>query len=161
MMLKTKTLQDVLADEIRDLYCMETHQINAYSRMAKASVNLALRGLFNRHVEQTRRDQVRLEAVARSLEMSLPGKDSNGMYGLILDMEAKLASLPSSARDIQLVCLAQKMGHYKLVGYASTQTIASPLGKNTLKLAATTGREETAWRIPSCETCSLLYLRGI
>ena len=57
----------------------------------------------------------------------------------------KINSPPSSARDIQLVCLAQKMSHCKLVGYASAHTVAGLLNlTEAAKLLQTTLDEETA-----------------
>jgi ferritin-like metal-binding protein YciE len=144
-MSKSKTLRDVLADELRDLHSTEMQQLKAYLRMARASSNAILRSLFHQHLEQTKRDLFRVERVAKSFGLSPLGKPSNGMMGLTADLAEKLNSPPSSARDIQLVCLAQKMSHYKVVGYAGASTVAGLLGfTEAVKLLQTTLEEETA-----------------
>ncbi len=144
-MSKPKTLRDVLAEELRDLHSTELHQLKAYLRMARASSNAMLQGLFQQHLEQTKRDLFRVERVAKSFGLSPLGKPSNGMIGLLADLAEKINSPPSSARDIQLVCLAQKMSHCKLVGYASAHTVAGLLNlTEAAKLLQTTLDEETA-----------------
>ena len=96
-------------------------------------------------MEQTKRDLFRVERVAKSFGLSPLGKPSHGMIGLLADLAEKINSPPSSARDIQLVCLARKMSHYKLVGYASAHTIAGLLYlTETVKLLQTTLDGETA-----------------
>ena len=144
MIFKAKTLQQVLADEIRDLHSMEMLQLKAYGQMARAASSADLQRLFYRHLEQTKSGLLRIERVAKSLGVSLFSKKSEGMMGLLADLSKKVESPASSARDIQLVCLAQKMSHYKWVGYSSGQIMAGLLGlAETMKLLQMTLDDET------------------
>jgi len=121
---KSVTLNDILFDGVQDLYSAESRQADALDKMVMASFHEPLRRLFKKHFELTKSHGRRLEQIAERLGVSPEGKHCNGMMGVILDLEIMLRSQASDIRDIQLVCCAQKMNHYKLVGYSSACGVA-------------------------------------
>jgi len=124
---KSATLNDILLDGIQDLYSAESSQAKALEKMAAAAFHEPLRKLFEKHFELAESHVRRIEQIAERLGISPEGKSCNGMMGIILDLEVMLRSQTSGVRDIQLVCYAQKMNHYKLVGYSSTSAVAKLL----------------------------------
>lgn len=124
---KQKTLQDVLMDDLHDLHSAETNQVKALCKMAAATTHELLRKIFEKHLAEAENHICRLEQAALKLGVSPHGRDCSGMMGIVLDLEIMIRSQPSGVRDIQLVCTAQKMMHYKLVGYSSACAVASLL----------------------------------
>jgi len=57
----TNPLEELLHDELKDLYSAESQIIKALPKMAKASVAPDLKRAFERHLEETRRQVQRLE----------------------------------------------------------------------------------------------------
>jgi len=124
---KPATLRDILIEDIQDLYSAETCRTKALEKMVVAASNESLQKIFHRHWEAGKKHVLRLEQAAKSLGIPPEGKHCSGMMGITLDMEVMIRSRPSSIRDIQLVCTAQKMTHYKLVGYGSACAVAKLL----------------------------------
>jgi len=122
--LKSATLNDILLDGIQDLYSAESSQAKALEKMAEAAFHVPLRKLFKKHFELAETHARRIEQIAERLGISPDGKHCNGMMGIILDLEVMLRSQATGIRDIQLICYAQKMNHYNLVGYSSACAIA-------------------------------------
>ena len=61
--MKINTLEDLLTDELKDLYSAENQLIKALPKMAKAAYSEELRTAFEEHLEQTRNHATRLEQV--------------------------------------------------------------------------------------------------
>jgi ferritin-like metal-binding protein YciE len=142
---KLTTLQDVLTEDIHDLHSAETSQVKALGKMAAAATHELLKKLFNKHLAAAQTHVGRLEQAAKSLGISPQGKHCSGMMGIILDLEVMMRSQPSGIRDIQLVCAAQKMTHYKLVGYSSVCAVAKLLKADEVsKVLQATLAEENA-----------------
>jgi len=126
-MLITKTLYDVLADDIQDLYSAEQHQIRALEKMKVAVSNSLVRKIFSKHLEQVRSHALRIVEAATSVRIPHDGKQCSGMMGIALDMERYIRSEACYARDIQLICTAQKMINYELVAYSSACAVTDLL----------------------------------
>ena len=63
-----KTVQDLLVDELRDIYHAEKQLVKALPKMAKAAKSDKLRQAFEHHLEETRGQVERLEMVFERLE---------------------------------------------------------------------------------------------
>jgi len=124
-----KNLHDVFVDELRDLHNAEQQLIKALPRMAAASAHEELKAAFREHFEQTEVHVLRLDHIARLLDLHLSGKKCVAMEGLITEGEEKLeASGDDSAKDASLICAAQKIEHYEMAGYGTVRTYARLLG---------------------------------
>ena len=53
-----KTVQDLLIDELRDIYHAEKQLVKALPKMAKAVKSTKLRQAFEQHVEETRGQKI-------------------------------------------------------------------------------------------------------
>src|SRR6185503_316982 len=81
--MKPSSLEDLLAEELKDLYSAENQLIKALPKMAKAATNPQLKAGFEEHLEQTRMQAQRLEQACEELDVTPKGKKCAAMEGLI------------------------------------------------------------------------------
>ena len=131
--MKTSTLQDLLIDEIRDLYDAEKQLIRAIPKMAKASSDSELGDAFRQHLEQTKEQASRLEQVFESMGMKAKSKPCRAMKGLVEEGQEVMAE---DMEDALMDCA--------LAGYDSARAMAQALGlKDAMQLLQETLNEET------------------
>lgn len=142
----TNPLEELLVDELKDLYSAENQIVKALPKMAKAASAPELKRAFERHLEETRRQVERLNQIAEALDVRLTGKKCKGMEGLIEEgKEIMEEDLDENAIDAGLIGAAQKVEHYEIAGYGTARTHASLLGYNKVaKLLQQTLDEEGA-----------------
>jgi ferritin-like metal-binding protein YciE len=139
-------LEELLVDELKDLYSAENQIIKALPKMAKGAVNPELKRAFERHLEETRRQVGRLDQIGKELDVRLTGKKCKGMEGLIEEGKEILEEdLDENAVDAGLIGAAQKVEHYEIAGYGTARTHAELLGYGRIaKLLQQTLDEEGA-----------------
>lgn len=142
--MKTGTLEDLLTDELKDLYSAENQIIKALPKMAKTAQSQELRMAFEQHLEQTREQARRLEQACEELGVSPKGKKCVGMEGLIEEgKEVMEEELDMDTIDAGLIGAAQKVEHYEMAGYGTAAAHARQLGFNSVvKLLEKTLEEE-------------------
>jgi ferritin-like metal-binding protein YciE len=129
--MKTGNLEDLLTDELKDLYSAENQLIKALPKMAKTSQSAELRMAFEEHLEQTRGHAKRLEQICDELGVSPRGKKCVGMEGLIEEgKEVMQEELDTDTIDAGLIGAAQKVEHYEMAGYGTARAHARQLGFN-------------------------------
>ena len=140
----TNPLEELLIDELKDLYNAENQIIKALPKMAKAASSPELKRAFERHLEETRRQVERLDQIGEALDARLTGKKCKGMEGLIEEgKEIMSEDLEDAALDAGLIGAAQKVEHYEIAAYGTARTHASMLGMNKVaKLLQQTLDEE-------------------
>lgn len=143
---ETNPLEELLVDELKDLYSAENQMVKALPRMAKAAGSLELRRAFERHLEETRRHVERLDQIGDQLDVRLSGKRCKGMSGLIDEGKEMIEEeLEQDALDAGLIGAAQKIEHYEIAGYGTARTHAEMLGYNKVaRLLQQTLNEEGA-----------------
>ena len=143
---ETNPLEELLIDELKDLYSAENQIIKALPKMAKTASSTELKRAFERHLEETRRHIERLEQIGQTLDTKLTGKKCKGMEGLIEEgKEIMEEDLEESALDAGLIGAAQKVEHYEIAGYGTARTHAEMLGyTKAAKLLQQTLDEEGA-----------------
>jgi ferritin-like metal-binding protein YciE len=137
-------LEELLIDELRDIYNAENQIIKALPKMAKAATSSDLRRAFERHLEETRKQVERLETIGETLDIKLTGKKCVGMEGLIDEgKEIMQEDLEEPALDAGLIGAAQKVEHYEIAAYGTARAHAAMLGMNKIaKLLQQTLDEE-------------------
>lgn len=142
----TNPLEQLLVDELKDLYSAENQLVKALPKMAKGASSPELRRAFERHLEVTRKQVERLDQIGESLDVRLTGKKCKGMEGLIEEgREMMSEDLDENAIDAGLIGAAQKVEHYEIAAYGTARTHASLLGYNKVaQLLQRTLDEETA-----------------
>ena len=68
------TVEDLLVDQIRDLYDAEKQLVRALPKMAKAASSDELRQAIEDHLEETTNQVQRLEAAFEQLDKTAKGK---------------------------------------------------------------------------------------
>ena len=126
-----KTVQDLLVDELRDIYHAEKQLVKALPKMAKASKSDKLRQAFEHHLEETRGQVERLEAVFEHLEVPARAKRCEAMAGLIEEAQEMMDEIKTpEVLDAALIAAAQKVEHYEIASYGSVRALAEASGKN-------------------------------
>ncbi len=143
---KTKSLYDILSEEIKDLYSAETQLLDAIPRVVKAATDRPFKAALTAHLAETREHVSRLKEVADLLGIAPTGKTCQAMEGLIAEGEERIADdVPGAARDAALICITQKIEHYEIAGYGCVRTFAQVLGLHKVaELLQTTLDEECA-----------------
>jgi ferritin-like metal-binding protein YciE len=143
---QTNPLEELLIDELKDLYSAENQIIKALPKMAKASSSPELRRAFERHLEETKRQVERLNQIGEALDAKLTGKKCKGMEGLIEEgKEIMEEDFDENAIDAGLIGAAQKVEHYEIAAYGTARTHAEMLGyTKAAKLLQQTLDEEGA-----------------
>lgn len=145
MVEETNPLEELLHDELKDLYSAENQIIKALPKMAKAAVAPDLKRAFERHLEETRRQVERLDQIGEELQIKMTGKKCKGMEGLIEEGKEAMQELEEENMDAGLIGAAQKVEHYEIAGYGTARTHAEMLGmKRIAKLLQQTLDEEGA-----------------
>ena len=123
------TLQEMLVDEIRDLYHAEKQLTKALPKMAKAATHDDLREAFEVHLEETREQVTRLEEVFTALGEKVKAKPCTGMAGIIEEGSALMQEdVEGSVLDAALIAAAQRVEHYEIGAYGTCAEWARLLG---------------------------------
>ena len=146
MAVEKNPLEELLVDELKDLYSAESQLVKALPRMAKAAHAPELKRAFERHLEETRRQVERLDQIGQTLDTKMTGKKCKGMEGLIEEgKEVIEEDFDDNTRDAGLIGAAQRVEHYEIAGYGTARTHAELLGYSKVaKLLQQTLDEEAA-----------------
>ena len=126
---ETNPLEELLVDELKDIYSAENQIVKALPKMAKAASSPELKRAFERHLEETRRQVERLDQIGQALEVKLTGKKCRGMEGLIEEGKEIMEEFDDEdAIDAGLIGAAQKVEHYEIAAYGTARTHAEVLG---------------------------------
>jgi ferritin-like metal-binding protein YciE len=127
--MKITTLDQLLEDELKDLYDAETQLVNALPKMAKAAESNDLRAAFEKHLEQTRVHVQRVEEICNDLKVKPAGKTCIGMQGAIKEGEEVIQSdMASEPKQAALIGSAQRVEHYEISAYGTARAHARQLG---------------------------------
>jgi ferritin-like metal-binding protein YciE len=142
----TNPLEELLVDELKDIYNAESQIVKALPKMAKAASSPDLKRAFERHLEETRRHVERLDQIGDTLDVKLTGKKCKGMEGLIEEGKDLMAEdFDENAIDAGLIGAAQRVEHYEIAAYGTARTHATLLGYNKIaRLLQQTLNEEGA-----------------
>jgi ferritin-like metal-binding protein YciE len=145
-MAKLNSLQELLVEEIKDLYDAEHQLTKALPKMAKAATNTQLQNAFTSHLTETEGHIKRLEQVFEALGEKPTRKTCKAMKGLVEEgSEAIEEDMEPEVKDAALIAAAQRVEHYEMAGYGSARSFAQTLGHSSVvKLLQQTLNEEGA-----------------
>jgi ferritin-like metal-binding protein YciE len=140
------SMNDLLFDELRDLYSAENQLLVALPLMANAANSSTLKKAFQQHLEETRGHVQRLTEIFTELGQSLSGESCKAMEGLIAEGNQVIQTAGDpDVKDAALIGAAQRVEHYEMAGYGLVRTFAKELGyEMTAKLLQQTLDEEGA-----------------
>jgi ferritin-like metal-binding protein YciE len=123
------SLEELLQDELKDIYDAEKQLIKALPKLAKKAHAVQLKDAFEEHLRQTERHVERLEEAFEYLGMPARGKKCEGMKHLIAEGDEMIGEAENEARDAIMIASAQKVEHYEIASYGTLRTWANLLGK--------------------------------
>jgi ferritin-like metal-binding protein YciE len=124
------TLEELLIDELKDLYSAEKQIIRALPKIIKAVSSFELREGLSNHLEETKGQVSRLEKMGEILSKKMTGKTCVGMKGVLEEGSEVLEDTEKgTVRDAALISACQRVEHYEMAGYGSARDFAKLLGQ--------------------------------
>jgi ferritin-like metal-binding protein YciE len=132
--MQLNSLQDVLVEQLGDLYSAEQQLVQALPKVSGAASDDELRTAIDQHLEETRGHVRRLEQIFDQLGTSAPVEKCKGMEGLIVEGEKIISALGDpAAKDAALIAAAQRVEHYEIAAYGTARTLADELGHDDVE----------------------------
>ena len=125
------TLRDVFIEELRDAYDAEKQLTKALPKMAKAASSLGLRAVFEKHLEETRGQLIRLERILESFDERAIGNQCDGIAAIIDEGQTLLQlRLDSDTLDACLIAGGKRLEHYEIAAYTTLVSWARAMSFN-------------------------------
>jgi ferritin-like metal-binding protein YciE len=128
-----ETIEELLIDELKDLYSAEKQITKSLPKLVKASTSPDLKAAFEDHLKETYGQIERLDKVFEILGRSPKGKLCHGMKG-VLEEGAEVVEETDKGlvRDTALISAAQRVEHYEMAGYGCVKEYARLLGQKEI-----------------------------
>ena len=84
-MAKSKTLDDLFHDTLKDIYFAEKKILAALPKMAKAAQSDDLKAAFEKHHSETEEQVARLERVFQEIDAKPQGKTCDAILGILAE----------------------------------------------------------------------------
>lgn len=127
--MKVTTLQNLLIEELKDLYSAEKQLSKAMPKMSKKASSTKLKKAIDKHHGETEKQIERLEQVFELLGEKPRAKKCLAMEGLLNEaQELMKEDMEPDVLDAALIAAAQKIEHYEMASYGTVRTYANLLG---------------------------------
>ncbi len=124
------TLDELLAEELKDIYSAEKQLLKALPRMVKKASSQELKSALQEHLQVTEGQVSRLEQVFQALGQPAKAKTCKAMQGLIAEAKEIMEEDASDAvLDAGIIAAAQKVEHYEIASYGTVRTWARLCGE--------------------------------
>lgn len=131
--MSVETLQELLVDELKDLYSAEKQIVRALPKIIKAVTTEDLKEGLANHLEETKGQVSRLEKIGEILGKKMTGKTCVGMKGVLEEGAEVLDDTDKGlVRDAALISACQRVEHYEMAGYGSARDFAKMLGEREI-----------------------------
>ena len=131
--MRVESIEDLFLNELKDLYSAEKQIVKALPKMVKAAESPDLRDAFSSHLEETKKQVERLEAIFEKLGKRGTGKTCEGMKGVLEEGSETIAEMDKGpVRDAGLISAAQRVEHYEMAGYGTVRNLAQLLGQQEM-----------------------------
>ncbi len=137
-------MQELIIDQLRDLYDAEKQLTKALPKLAKAAADEELKQGFRDHLAQTQGHVQRIEKMFEELGIRAKSKPCEAMKGLVAEGQESIAEdLDPPVGDIALIAAARRVEHYEMAAY-STLVMAAQAAKQSavMSLLQETLKEE-------------------
>ena len=144
--MSVETLQELLIDELKDLYSAEKQIVRSLPKLAKAASTPELQEALRSHLEETKGQVQRLEKIGEIVGKKMTGKTCSGMKGVLEEGSEVLEDTEAGmVRDAALIGASQRVEHYEMAGYGTARDFAKLLGMDdVVELLEETLKEEKA-----------------
>jgi ferritin-like metal-binding protein YciE len=127
------SLQDLLKDEIKDIYDAEKQLTKALPKLIKKATAEELKAALTGHLRETQEHVARLEQVFDLMQMPVRGKKCEGMQHLIAEGSEMIAECEEDGtRDALIIAAAQKCEHYEIATYGTIRVWANLLDRTDI-----------------------------
>jgi ferritin-like metal-binding protein YciE len=124
------SLEDLLKDEIKDIYDAEKQLTKALPKLIKAATAADLKTALSNHLTETQEHVARLEQVFDLMQMPVRGKKCEGMQHLIAEGNEMIGECDEDGtRDALIIAAAQKCEHYEIASYGTIRVWANLLNQ--------------------------------
>lgn len=124
------SLEDLLKDEIKDIYDAEKQLTRALPKLIKAATSAELKKALSSHLKETEGHISRLEQVFDLMQMPVRGKKCEGMQHLIAEGSEMIRECDEDGtRDAVIIAAAQKCEHYEICSYGTIRVWANLLNQ--------------------------------
>ena len=139
-------MQQLLLDELRDIYSAEKQITRALPKIARGTTSVELRQAFETHLEETHGHIERLDKIFEMLGKTARAKTCHGMQGVLEEgHEMMEVTEKGDLRDAAMISAAQRVEHYEIAAYGTVRSYAELLGQDAIvKLLEATLSEEKA-----------------
>lgn len=128
---KSKHLQDLFHDTLKDIYFAENKILKTLPKMAKAAQAQELKHAFAKHEKETEGQVRRLDEVFKIIGEKPKGKTCDAINGIIDEGSEIMKDYKGSpALDAGLLAAAQAVEHYEISRYGTLKAWAGELGLN-------------------------------
>ncbi|QPC95409.1 ferritin-like domain-containing protein [Mesorhizobium sp. INR15] len=126
---KTKGLQELFHDTLKDIYFAEKKILATLPKMVKAAQSSDLKAAFEKHRAQTEEHVARLEEVFALTDKKPVGKTCAAIMGITEEGAEIMKDYKGApALDAGLLAAAQAVEHYEISRYGTLRTWATELG---------------------------------
>jgi ferritin-like metal-binding protein YciE len=128
--MSVENIEELLLDELKDIYSAEKQIAKALPKMARATTSPELKQAFESHLQETLGQIERLDKVFEILGKSARGKLCHGMQGVLEEGSEVLDETDKgTVRDAALISAAQRVEHYEMAAYGCVREYATLLGR--------------------------------
>ncbi len=132
---ESSNVQEVLIEEMRDIYHAENQLVKALPKMVKAARDPELKKSLEEHLQKTEGHVERLQKAFEMLGERATGKPCKGMMGLVAEGSEHIQEgkkMDPVEADLGLIASAQKVEHYEISGYGTLRTLAEKIGQDSV-----------------------------
>lgn len=132
---KPRGLQQLMVDELQDLYDAEKQLTRVLAKVAKSSNDEELQEAIREHLDVTKGQTQRLEQVFETLGMKAKSRPCAGMRGIIQEAQEMIEEKSEDFEqvlDIAIVGGARRIEHYEIAGYTAAIDMARQLGHDDI-----------------------------
>jgi ferritin-like metal-binding protein YciE len=130
---KMRTLEDLLVEQIKDLYYVEKQMLKNLPKLIKRATAPELKDALEMHLDETETHIEKLERVFSKLDMEPRGKFCAAIDG-IMEEAAEIIEMDADPEvmDAAIIAAAQKTEHYEIATYGCVRTYARMLNYNNI-----------------------------
>jgi ferritin-like metal-binding protein YciE len=141
---KSKDLNDLFLEMLKDMYYAEKQILRALPKMAKAAHSDNLRAAFEKHHDETEGQVERLERVFEMIDKPARGKTCEAIQGILDEAKEIMDEFKGTETlDAGMIAAAQAVEHYEIARYGTLKQWAQQLGmKDAARLLDETLQEE-------------------
>lgn len=127
-------LEELLNEELRDLYDAEKQLTKALPKLARAASTQDLKQALLAHTDVTKNQLSRLEQAFEALGVRAKGKPCKAMKGLVEEAQEIVQEHEKGfLLDSAIIGACQKVEHYEIAGYGTVRAMAKSLGRREVQ----------------------------